>query len=851
MTFKTKAISAFLAGISHQIPEHALSLLLKDGDKALTILLQKSIEALPMGSPIRKSVDGDMEVCVQIMKQELKKRISEQEPEEAETGVDEEGSHFLPVVNHDIFQHNVDLAMKQGDTNKIHALQCMDLVSLDMIAQENETTDGVMKKFSSLMVSGQCSGQDLNSFIRLFANGLAANGAANLIKKIKDLRAFIRLFQVAVSSSPCEDIDLENADDLGKLVGCLVSISILEPETYSEVMKTTSAHDSSGDDSSGDEDDIRPKKRRKISSSELKRVQKECKKDALLCLSLILANFSQSRRLRATAASFTIGFVKAIMLNDTDVLVIITGEKSVSEVQEAKLAREASSYIVEAMELSNCMARRDLPSTSLISDGKKRCLLIQRWAQNLVPSAAPVRNVLNKNEGRVNRMEMDSESEASKGNEEEIARIEVGGSDEDAESEDANEDESARQLFVMDTQPNASKDNKVKRGPNEHIEARTKKSPKKSKISPKAASTSTPNLPLTNENAEDKMNVDDAAVKPQKRAKKSRKSPKGVKKSAPNLPLTNENAEDKMDVDDTAAKAQKSASKSPKGAKRSAPSLPLPNENAEDKMDLDDVAVKAQKSASKSTRDGVSPLSGVSPSPANAVYFTATGAKNTGPALPPAIDSARQLFALDIEGNETKVAPNEPTAKDIDNSEVKTKKSPRKPKKSLKGEKKSAPNLPDTKENAGDKMDVDDAAVKPKKSPSKSKKSTRGTKNVISALPPVPENEEAGDISTEDKDGNTLTASPSGHQANGVDDSTPPRVARSRARTNSTSSVDTPSRLTRSRARGLSTSSMESVESEAPRATPLKRRSKTRPTSNASETDDDAPTPRRSARKRK
>ena len=73
---KAKAVRSFLSGISNQIPDHALSLLVKDA-KAIRVLLHKSIEALPMGSPIRKSVDGDLENCIKIMKLEVESRIKE------------------------------------------------------------------------------------------------------------------------------------------------------------------------------------------------------------------------------------------------------------------------------------------------------------------------------------------------------------------------------------------------------------------------------------------------------------------------------------------------------------------------------------------------------------------------------------------------------------------------------------------------------------------------------------------------------------------------------------------------------------------------------------------------------
>ena len=563
MNSKSKAIKSFLAGISHQIPEHALSLLLKDGNKALRILLQKSIEALPMGSPIRKSVDGDLENCVEIMKVEVEKRISEQKlKEEVDAGVFEEGVQFLPVVNEDIFLYNLDLAMKEGDDDTLKAIQCMDFASLDMIVQNKESTEVVMKKFSSLIVSGQFKDQDLNSFITLFANRFSGSKDASLATKIKDIRAFIRMFQVASTSSTCEDIGSDNAIDLGKLVGFLVSISILEPESYLEAMQRSSSDDSSDNDSSDEDIDDRPTKRRKITTTEMKRMQQECKADALLCLSLILANFSQSRHLRVTAGSFAIGFVNTVLLNYEEVSAIIMGEKVPTEDQEATLAREGSSYLIEALELSNCMDRRDLPSASLISDGRKRCNLLNTWAEKIVVSAAAannsIRKILKNNEGEVHIMETDpEESEASE--EEDVLVVETTNSEDDisnkdVEVKDSHDDNSARRLFVVDTQPEETIEESHETSKDDNsadTEVKTNKSPSKSQKSPKGAKKNDPRQTIQKANEVDNMDANDTEVKSSESPRKIKKSARKAKKGVSTLSSVPENEEAKENKNST------------------------------------------------------------------------------------------------------------------------------------------------------------------------------------------------------------------------------------------------------------------------------------------------------------
>lgn len=388
MTSTSKAVRAFLTGLSQQIPETALPLLLKKENDALVTLLNSSIEGLPMGSPIRKSVDEALYEYVGWLRIELEKRLEEAKQANAVVTVEEDNEStnaLLPVVNEDIFRLMLTRANNENDNDAVNVLKCMDFSTLEVFLQEEATMESIIHACKATLVCGQNRESNLDLFVSRFAKAFAA-GDEVVEDKIEQVLAFVNILQTGgVSGFSFESLDIISAGDLGELLGCLTLFSILYPEKYLEIR--TRFHQ--GDDSSDEEIDVRPKKRRKMSGLELKKLQMKCNRDINILLSLLFATMSSAKEHRVIAGSFTRSFVKIILLQNDSVSNLLGLKAKVSDDStRAKLARDASAILINSMELGNIIDRREMPSVALISDGKKRCDLITKWADKIVMSAA-------------------------------------------------------------------------------------------------------------------------------------------------------------------------------------------------------------------------------------------------------------------------------------------------------------------------------------------------------------------------------------------------------------------------------------------------------------------------------
>ncbi|GFH60073.1 predicted protein [Chaetoceros tenuissimus] len=436
---KAKAVRTFLSGISNQIPDHALSLLVKDA-KAIRVLLHKSIEALPMGSPIRKSVDGDLENCVKIMKLEVENRMKEfEERNETEEVEEAETTFSLPNFNDELIQYNLIRATERKDKDMLKELHCLDSTTLEMLVTKKDTIDYILNKFSSQIVCGRLSATDLNSFIRLVAKAFVTmNDPKSVIRCIK---MFLKLFQISTGLVDVEDVDHAVAIDLGKVIGSLVCIALSQSEIYKSVLDEACTTDDSDDESSDEDESSRPVKRRKISLEERKRIYADCKNDVLRVISLVFSNFSNSKEERKIAACVAFGYVDSILLgSDSLALCCLKREKLNKEAAQ----KDGSKLLVDALEICNVAPRKDLPSAYLLSKGAKMCSLLQRWAKNAAGSIehVGVSNISSKNEESESESENDSDepSDDNDTNAEEAVEMEKEVEDDDDDDDDDDEE---------------------------------------------------------------------------------------------------------------------------------------------------------------------------------------------------------------------------------------------------------------------------------------------------------------------------------------------------------------------------------------------------------------------------
>ena len=431
---KATAVRAFLSGISNQIPDHALSLLVKDA-KAIRVLLHKSIEALPMGSPIRKSVDGDLENCVKIMKLEVENRMKEvEERKETEEVEEAETTFSLPNFNDELIQYNLIHATQRKDKDMLKELHCLDSTTLEMLVTKKDAIDDILNKFSSQqIVCGRLSATDLNSFIGLVAKAFVTMDDPKSV--IRCIKSFLKLFQVSTGLVDVEDIDHEVAIDLGKVMGSLVVFALSQSELYKSILNEACTTDDSDDESSDEDESSRPVKRRKISVEERKRIYADCKNDVLRVISLVFSNFSNSKEERKIAACVAFGYVDSILLgSDSLALCCLKGEK----LNEEAVQKDGSKVLVDALEICNVAPRKDLPSAYLLSKGAKMCSLLQRWAKNAAGSIDHVgfSNISSKNEESESENDSDESSDENDTNDEEVVEMTKEVEDEDDDDEE-------------------------------------------------------------------------------------------------------------------------------------------------------------------------------------------------------------------------------------------------------------------------------------------------------------------------------------------------------------------------------------------------------------------------------
>ena len=385
MGSKSKAVKAFLAGLALQVPDSALSPLLeKDENDALVILLNTSIEGLPMGSPIRKSVDEDLYQYVGWLRAELEKRLEQSTKENsAEMVLEDDVATLLPVVNETIFRFLLASAKKDKDEETIALLKCTNFRTPDLYLRNATSMQNVLDAFKTNLFSNQnkdcVSNSELTLFVRSFLKAFKED-KEDLDEKMKIIRAFTSMIQ---SGSSMKNLDIGGADDLGKLIGCLTLYSILYPEQY-----LGNRNNFNQEEDSDSDNDVRSKKKRKKmnpSDPQFQKVQKHSKRDVNLMVSLLFAEMSGSEEMQQTAASFTIGFINSILLQDEEIFEIMSSQ---GKIDRRTVVREGSTILTNSIEAGNAIDRKDLPSAALLSDGNKACDLLMKWAKRTVLSAA-------------------------------------------------------------------------------------------------------------------------------------------------------------------------------------------------------------------------------------------------------------------------------------------------------------------------------------------------------------------------------------------------------------------------------------------------------------------------------
>ncbi len=398
MAKKTKAIRKFLNGLSHQIPATAVSALVeKNENDALVTLLNSSIEALPMGSSIRKSVDEDLFQSVLWLREELEKRsmdtlkLVEAEPID-QIRMRSTDDLALPAMNPILFQHMLQDARNSNDSKIMQKLLSTDYATPEIMVKSKDggqTIENIVSLFQTSFASGRFKSDSLNSFVGMFRKSLQEGNESVLIK-MKSTKAFIGLLHVllSVNKALLRDLDLIAADDLGKIVGSLALLYLLFPEVYIEGKNRTKINDSDDSDTDHFTKRSNKSKSKKISKEILEQAKRESQLDLAQELTNLYISMSRLKYLGTVVASFTIGLINTILMEDETFALGVLGPFKMKNTTKESLLKDASICVIESMDASDIVNRRQLPSKKFISNGKKRCILIRKWALSVVKSVA-------------------------------------------------------------------------------------------------------------------------------------------------------------------------------------------------------------------------------------------------------------------------------------------------------------------------------------------------------------------------------------------------------------------------------------------------------------------------------
>ena len=442
---KSKAIKSFLKALSHQVPNESLDPLLKPQNDALFVLLNSSIEALPMGSAIRKEVDSNMVDCIDVFRKELEMRKQEMEKKTNVHDEDEENVQFstdekIPLINSKLFH----LAYNQSNGNDMERFICSDYATGEIIL--NHILSKGKKKTASVrdvnvaiqhaFSAGQLS--SLDEYIQLFVEKL---GSSNLSRSdvVAEIKSFLKLVLLSKDALGVP-MDTMKAIDLGKIVGELVTIAVTNTEEYNIALIKANQYNDSGDNDSSDDETLKVLPKKHMSKSEYITMKEECVRDALLVLCMIYSFTNSMDAFKIAPAYLTTGLI--------GVLQDMSGK-------DDHALKESTEILIKALDRSNVMDKHELPSAKLIQDATKRIQVLSKWAERVLKAAslqsqaaseeaAPNSNPIFVMDTFANdvSVESDSDNDADDDSNE----------SESAHSSDSDSNEDKEPMFILDTE---------------------------------------------------------------------------------------------------------------------------------------------------------------------------------------------------------------------------------------------------------------------------------------------------------------------------------------------------------------------------------------------------------------
>lgn len=465
-TNQNAVVASFVRGLSHQIPPASLAHIANSSD-SLRLLLEKSMESLPMGSAIRKAVGENFDLCVAALTEEVALRLEEEEmsaepsddskKEESRADQEEEEEEekfaVFSAAQYERFlqkMKSMGVASEREEYRK--RLACTAFAAADVLIPlpemdqdvELASAEAVLGAFRSASLTGRVNELTMGGYVTRMLTAVRAEAAGSPARSVSLMRNFMSCFAM----SPCDKTsalmrgDAKTAFEYGEMVGLMVRVALTRPGDY-----VSSAGDggvdeedsSSSDDESDIEDDLPGGPGRKMNNKRSGHANANAIQDATCNLTLQLMSVGP-------ATPHVIGGIISIFLSQPD------------DGSDALLLHRGSNILAEVLINSSSAPKSAMPSKN-VKSGKEKVRMIQRWAEGEIEKTSrgveetvlsTEASIEEKRGGNMADLYDSSDEEENKSDEDSSSED---GADEDDADEDDTEAAANESLFVIDTAP--------------------------------------------------------------------------------------------------------------------------------------------------------------------------------------------------------------------------------------------------------------------------------------------------------------------------------------------------------------------------------------------------------------
>ena len=465
-TNQNAVVASFVRGLSHQIPPASLAHIANSSD-SLRLLLEKSMESLPMGSAIRKAVGENFDLCVAALTEEVALRLEEEEmsaepsddskkeesrADQEEEEVEEKFAVFSAAQYERSLQKMKSMGVASEREEYRKRLACTAFAAADVLIPlpemdqdvELASAEAVLGAFRSASLTGRVNELTMGGYVTRMLTAVRAEAAGSPARSVSLMRNFMSCFAM----SPCDKTsalmrgDAKTAFEYGEMVGLMVRVALTRPGDY-----VSSAGDggvdeedsSSSDDESDIEDDLPGGPGRKMNNKRSGHANANAIQDATCNLTLQLMSVGP-------ATPHVIGGIISIFLSQPD------------DGSDALLLHRGSNILAEVLINSSSAPKSAMPSKN-VKSGKEKVRMIQRWAEGEIEKTSRgVEETVLSTEASIEEKRGGNMADLyDSSNEEENKSDEDSSSEDGADEDDADEDDTEaaanESLFVIDTAP--------------------------------------------------------------------------------------------------------------------------------------------------------------------------------------------------------------------------------------------------------------------------------------------------------------------------------------------------------------------------------------------------------------